>query len=77
MKLLPKAIPLKTNPSAMLDAIAVVPPNITEERIAEVKAWLDTALAANLASRRHFRLIQGFTVSGDDCIVSSKEGSLA
>lgn len=57
------------------DAIMIVPPGITPDKIAEQQESITSGLAGNLAARRELRLIQGFAQDGKDQVLFPKDGA--
>ncbi len=57
------------------DAIMIVPPGVTPDKIAEQQESINSTMAGNLAARRELRLIQGFALDGKDQVLFPKDGA--
>jgi hypothetical protein len=59
------------------NAMQIVPPSISIDKIKESQQWLNSDLAGQLAKRRQLRLIQGFAENGQDKIVFPEQPVLS
>lgn len=60
------------------DVVQVIPKGVHPDKIAEAMQWMNSELAGNLAARRQWRMVQGFTEDGKpDQILFPKEKLLA
>lgn len=55
----------------------LVPPGITPDKINETMQWMDSELSGNLAARRKYRMMQGFSDEGKDQVLQLKEPVMA
>jgi hypothetical protein len=51
------------------NALQIVPPSVTADKIKESQAWLNSELAGQLGKLRQMRLIQGFAEDGKEQII--------
>lgn len=57
--------------------VHIVPNGTPADKIREAMEWMNSELAGNLASRRQWRMMQGFTDDGRDNIIQLQEPILA
>lgn len=55
----------------------LVPTGITPDKINETMQWMDSELSGNLAARRKYRMMQGFTDDAKDQVIQLKEPVMA